>query len=192
MTQEKVLVVRRTSLEDLSSPVTLNDAELWLGSNIGSAYYVDRGPAETSRTVVQLIPYVVLKCRDRYATYTRGQKGTEDRLHGLLSVGLGGHINPRDGKPGLACLEAAMQRELDEEVLLGTFTKQLKGLLWDPSTPVGRVHLGVVMVFHLMAEAVVPKEAGKIVNLEFLTRSQLSERYARLEPWSRIVVSAML
>ena len=136
----------------------------------------------------------MLKCRDRYCTYTRGNKGTEGRLHGLLSVGLGGHVNPGDGEPGLGCLEAAMERELSEEVLINTkrFTRQLKGLLWDPRTPVGAVHVGVVVMFHLSTVAIASREAGKIVGLEFLTKSQLLERRAQLEPWSKAVVEGLL
>ncbi len=197
MTQERVLVVEKATLVDVRQPVLSNrngDAEIWLGVNIGSAFYVDRAEAEHSDAVVQIIPYVVLKCRDRYAAYTRGRKGTESRLHDLLSVGLGGHVNPADGAPGLTCLETAMQRELSEEVLMNTkmFTRQLKGLLWDPRTPVGAVHVGIVTIFHLWEQAVVPNEAGKIVGLEFLTKSQLTERRGQLEPWSKAVVEGLL
>lgn len=194
---ERVLIVKKATLSDVPSPVLGNrngDAELWLGANLGGARHLDRSLAEESTWAVQLIPYVVLRCRDRYATYRRGRKGTESRLHDLLSIGLGGHVNPADGEPGLGCLEVAMQRELKEEVLVNTemFTRQLKGLLWDPSTPVGAVHVGIVTVFQLAVEAVLPNEAGKIVGLEFLTRSQLTERVGQLEPWSKAVVEGLL
>lgn len=155
---------------------------------------MDRSLAENSEAAIQLIPYVVLKCRDRYAAYRRGKEGTEARLRGFLSVGLGGHINPEDGDPGPICIERAMHRELNEELIISTQLPVpiLRGLLYDPSTPVGRVHLGIVMLFRLSSQAVVPREAGKIVDLEWLTRSQLVERTEQLEPWSRIVVEGLL
>lgn len=195
--QERVLVVKKATLSDVPIPVLSNrngSAELWLGVNIGSAHYLDRSLAEDSTWAVQIIPYVVLKCRDRYCTYTRGNKGTEGRLHGLLSVGLGGHVNPGDGEPGLGCLEAAMERELSEEVIINTkrFTRQLKGLLWDPRTPVGAVHVGVVTVFQLVTADVVTRENGKIVGLAFYTRAELVKRLDQLEPWSKAVVEGLL
>ena len=197
MTQERVLVVEKATLADVRQPVLSNrngDAEIWLGVSIGSAFYVDRAEAEHSDAVVQIIPYVVLKCRDCYAAYTRGRKGTESRLHDLLSVGLGGHVNPADGAPGLTCLETAMQRELSEEVLVNTkmFTRQLKGLLWDPRTPVGAVHVGIVTVFQLVTTDVVTRENGKIVGLAFYTKDQLIKKLDQLEPWSKAVVEGLL
>jgi len=197
MTQERVLVVEKATLVDVRQPVLSNrngDAEIWLGVNIGSAFYVDRAEAEHSDAVVQIIPYVVLKCRDRIATYRRGKQGTEGRLHGLLSIGLGGHVNPDDGNPGLACLERCMLRELNEEIDLccADYTRALRGLLWDPRTPVGAVHVGIVTVFHLSTVAIASREAGKIVGLEFLTKSQLTERRGQLEPWSKAVVEGLL
>ena len=45
----------------------------------------------------------------------RLKKGGEQRLHGLLSLGVGGHINPVDEAEGSA-LTAGLRREVDEEV----------------------------------------------------------------------------
>lgn len=193
---ERVLVVPRATLSDVPIPVLSNrngSAELWLGANLHGASYYDRSLAEQSQTRVQLIPYVVLKCHDRYATYRRGKQGTETRLHDLLSVGLGGHVNPGDGSPGLHCLENAMLRELDEEVCLDSpYTRVLKGLLWDPTTPVGAVHLGIVTVLSLAAMAVAVREESKILDLTFLTKPQLLDQFDRLEPWSKAVVKGLL
>ena len=44
----------------------------------------------------QIIPYVVLTRGDEVLVLRRLKKGGEKRLHGLLSIGVGGHINPVD------------------------------------------------------------------------------------------------
>jgi len=53
----------------------------------------DRSHCETNPTYLQLIPYIILVSdNDEVFIYKRGQKGNEDRLHQLFSIGLGGHI----------------------------------------------------------------------------------------------------
>ncbi|MEG1686418.1 MAG: hypothetical protein RR276_00900, partial [Angelakisella sp.] len=56
--------------------------------------FIPRPEAENDPTRKQIIPYVVL-CRGSEVFATRRlNKGGEARLHGLLSLGIGGHINP--------------------------------------------------------------------------------------------------
>lgn len=53
----------------------------------------DRSHCETNPTYLQIIPYVILLSEDNEIfIYKRGQKGNEERLHQLFSMGLGGHI----------------------------------------------------------------------------------------------------
>jgi hypothetical protein len=53
-----------------------------------------RAVCEFDTTWAQIIPYVVLTRGSKYAVYVR--KGTETRLHGKLSLGIGGHIGVSD------------------------------------------------------------------------------------------------
>lgn len=53
----------------------------------------DRAHCETNPTYLQIIPYIILMSEDNEVfIYERGQKGNEERLHHLFSMGLGGHI----------------------------------------------------------------------------------------------------
>jgi len=79
---------------------------------------------------------------------TRLSTQTERRLHGLASIGVGGHVNPKD-QPGnsFPCLiKNACVRELNEELVLPDLPLPLEplGVLNDDSTAVGSVHLGIV------------------------------------------------
>src|SRR5438067_9190960 len=81
--------------------------------------YLNRSEAELDKRYKQLIPYVLLICGDKILRYRRGKAGGETRLHGLYSVGIGGHISEEDH--GLFTSERAgyqegMRRELVEEV----------------------------------------------------------------------------
>ena len=113
--------------------------------------------AEDDPSYKQLVPYVVLKSRDQVYCYERGAKGTESRLHRLLSIGVGGHICKEDGQEGRVAYEAGFARELAEEVEIGTtYHGRIAGLVHDDSTPVGSVHFGVVHVLELAEPHVRP------------------------------------
>ena len=75
-----------------------------------------------------------------------------------------------------------------EEVEIGTpFEDRNVELLYDDTTEVGRVHLGVVHLFRL-EQAKVQKREPMITNLDFLTQGELQERRENLETWSQICV----
>ena len=110
--------------------------------------YRSRGEVETDPSFKQLIPYVVLSYRDEMFHYTRGGSGAETRLRALRSVGIGGHISHEDGLPAADPYRTGMLRELVEEVAIDSaFRERCLGFIYDPSTPVGEVHLGIVHLF---------------------------------------------
>ncbi|RME72815.1 MAG: phosphoesterase, partial [Verrucomicrobia bacterium] len=87
-------------------------------------HWLPRPAAESDPTHKQWIPYILLCTRDDLlAVYPR--RGSETRLHGLWSCGIGGHINPVDQPPDTAAadrrafwqrtLHNGLQRELREE-----------------------------------------------------------------------------
>src|SRR5262249_21130856 len=112
--------------------------------------YRPRAEVETDPTFKQIVPYVVLRCRDQVFHYTRGKRATETRLQALRSLGVGGHINPDDRSLFESPYREAMFREVAEEVeIQSAYTERCIGLINDDSTPVGQVHLGIVHVFDL-------------------------------------------
>ena len=157
----------------------------------GRASFTERSSAENDPSLKQLIPYVVITSGGKILYYVRGKKSGEERLRSLGSVGIGGHISTNDHslfKQDLREVFAAgMMREIEEEVDIKTpFTEEIKGLINDDSNPVGRVHLGVLVVCTL-EEPEVEKREASITSLEFLSIAELRKRFESLETWSQIV-----
>src|SRR6266498_2392374 len=97
--EERVLCFERKVLEKLG---TFQGLSLDIGRYLpvvtspSQTLYLNRRDAEQDRRYKQLIPYVLILCNDRILRYRRGKGGQEARLHGLFSVGIGGHIADED------------------------------------------------------------------------------------------------
>ncbi len=185
--------------------------------------FVDRELAERTPAWKQWIPYCLLRCVGHAPTdgsnprvegifRVRRSKGqAETRLHGLWSIGLGGHVDPEDGAAdgptspeadsGAAFFARALLRELHEELHLtlppGT-APQFLGVLNDDSTPVGQVHAGLVyrldlpMPLALAEQTVQVREIskmsggfGSLVDFRILWQDR-----AQFETWSQLLVDA--
>lgn len=163
-------------------------AGLWLGPRV---------VLEETEGFRQIIPYVVLKVGDKIVHYTRTPSGGESRLHGRVSVGLGGHIDLSDiirqgeGIDLKATLDAAAMREVEEELgKLECLGRQWAGVLVDNGSPVSRVHLGLVALWEL---AVAPASAAEdaIGDVGLSTVDELLANSDRLEAWSLILLEAL-
>jgi predicted NUDIX family phosphoesterase len=153
--------------------------------------YRPRAMVEDDPTYKQLIPYAVLKWRDELFHYTRGKRATEARLQTLRSIGVGGHIEARDSNLYEDAYREAMFREVNEEVDLQTsYKERCIGLINDDSTPVGRVHLGIVHVFELDRPAVRRREQA-LVRSGFAPFRQLRAERNEFESWSQFVLDVL-
>ena len=197
MTDENILVVRRSLLEGLGLFHGLAfDVQRYLPALLSreNNFFTPRPPAETNPELKQIIPYVLLVHEGRVLHYVRGKKAGEQRLVAKGSIGIGGHMN--DGDEGLFALDEAayreaVRREVNEEVRLETeFTDHTVALLNDDTNPVGQVHLGVVHIFQLATDRVSKREQ-MITNLAFLTREELLARRENLETWSQLCVDRL-
>ncbi len=151
-----------------------------------------RGPMEKDPTYKQLIPYVVLEAvidgQPHVYCYTRGKGQGESRLHAKRSLGIGGHISREDADTADP-YRTGMQRELTEEVIISTgATDSIIGLIYDPTTEVGQVHLGIVHRMKLDAAAVKAREED-LVDAGFVSLQQLISDYPRFETWSQLVLA---
>jgi len=150
--------------------------------------FVDRAPAEIDPSLKQIIPYAVVTQGDRIFRFQR-QGGGEARLVGKSSVGVGGHINPCDGVQDV--LAAGLDRELDEELVLPAQRKiEFVGLINDDSTPVGSVHLGLVVRVEVDGDVSVRETetmAGEFVDGRALV-ANLSEVRDEFETWSSLLL----
>lgn len=155
-----------------------------------------RGQMESDPSFKQLIPYVILQHTDnsgtvRVFTYTRGSGQGESRLHARRSIGIGGHISEEDAAGGSDPYLTGMRRELAEEVtILCEYRERRVGLIYDSTTEVGRVHLGVVHILELADQRVQPNEED-ISATEFVTIAELKAQYDSLEVWSRLCVDSL-
>ena len=172
-----------------------------LASNGGQPLYRERPAMEKDPSFKQLIPYVVFLSGaegiEEIFHYTRSKLQGEERLHGQRSVGVGGHISSIDGHQD--SYYTGMCRELLEELGLNpadmpvSDQNGIKGFIYDDSTEVNSVHLGVVHLNRMPAgferkfrcEAAMA-EPGMI---------PLRRAYAELdkyESWSQIVIRYLL
>jgi predicted NUDIX family phosphoesterase len=187
--EERVLCFQRRLLEELGVFQGIHlDAEKYLSvvTAPGNVLYLNRSEAELDRAHKQLIPYVLILCGDRILRYRRGKGGQETRLHGLFSVGIGGHISEEDH--GLFSkqlgYEEGMRRELQEEVEIDGAGAVAVGVINDDGTDVGYVHFGVVHVLRVEREDVVGRRSG-IVAPEFVPVSEAKKDLSVYESWSR-------
>jgi predicted NUDIX family phosphoesterase len=188
-TEERVLCFRRDLLEQLGVFQGLNlevDKYLPVVTSSSRLVYLNRSEAEHDKRYKQLIPYVLLLCGDRILRYRRGKGGQETRLHGLYSVGIGGHISDQDD--GLFSkdigYQEGMRRELMEEVAVQEVNARPVAVINDDSTEVGLVHFGVVHVMRVADESVAGRRSG-ILGPEFIPIAEATKNTSVYESWSR-------
>lgn len=158
-------------------------------------FYLDREIAEKTPDYKQIIPYTLFRQGGKYFAYQRTKKGGESRLHDKWSLGVGGHINPRDGKGKVGYLNA-FWRELDEEVEFcfkhGICSEMVKenivGLLYDPSNEVGKVHFGVVHLIDLDPHVVMKTFDPALDCGRFEDAAGIISRKRDFENWSQLLI----
>ena len=165
----------------------------------------DRDEVETDQALKQFVTYMVIAHEGedrvrRVFCYRRNPGSGEQRLHGLMSLGVGGHVAAED-HPLLAAggidslrLFVSANRELEEEypgLGRGTARGTVRGLINDDSNDVGRVHLGVVYVLEVRRR---PDELGAELaeGACWLAVDELVERRVEFETWSRIAIDSVL
>lgn len=149
-----------------------------------------RRECETDPTFKQLIPYLVLRCGDLVFHYRRGAAGTEARLTAKRSIGVGGHISEADAAGGADPYRTGMVRELTEELDVGPFIERPFGFIFDDSTPVGRVHLGVVHLLELASPTATPRESA-LADAGFASLALLRADIADFETWSQFTLEQL-
>src|SRR2546421_5111367 len=194
-TEERVLCFERKLFEELGVFQGLSlaiEKYLPVVTSSSNTLYLNRSDAEQDKRYKQLIPYVLLIRHDRILRYRRGRGGQETRLHGLSSVGIGGHISEEDHglfSTGLG-YQDGMRRELMEEVALDSVKEADVAVINDDSTEVGYVHFGVVHVMHVANETIVGRRSG-IVGPEFIPIVDAVKNVAGYESWSRLCLEHM-
>ena len=187
--EERVLCFPRQLLEEIGvfQGISMDvDKYLPLVTASKQLLYLNRSEAEQDKRYKQLIPYVLLICNGKILRYRRGKGGQETRLHGLYSVGIGGHISDEDSSLfSNVGYREGMQREIKEEVDVEEVNESTVAVINDDSTEVGEVHFGVVHVMHVANEDVVGHRSG-IVAPEFVPVLEAVKNASGYESWSRL------
>ena len=166
-----------------------------------------RGDVEEDPTLKQPIPYVVVTRHgvdggtEAFA-YTRLSGGGEARLHGKVSIGVGGHMNRGFSRETLETVvweEAA--RELNEELRFEDASgaevepppARFVGLINDDTGPVQQVHLGLLAVVDVPREIhVTVRETDQLDGRwEPLSALRAPDLLERMETWSRFALEGI-
>ncbi len=160
----------------------------------GLAQARPRRELESDPSWKQPIPYAVALYRLEGAPASDTQLfwmdrlagGSDKRLHGRASFGVGGHISPNDGG-----IRAALAREWAEEVATPTIPEFTPlGLLNDDGDDVGRVHLGIVFIATLTAPSIHIRETHKLAG-SLVRVSEALRRKDELEGWSARLIDTI-
>ena len=147
----------------------------------------------------QILPYIAtMDLEGNYLTYSRN--GTETRLHGSRSIGIGGHIDLEDmfsnydSNNILNTIGNAMCRELKEEasITIDAFTNKaisnlFSKLIVDTSNPVGRVHVGLFTT--LTFANTKPQE--ELHDPQWLSVEELKANIDEYENWSKLIIEGL-
>lgn len=189
---ENILVVPAAKLRPyLAEKGLIRGKEAELFSVIEREHlFIPRPDAEQDPTYKQIIPYITLCRGDEVFCTRRTNKGGEARLHGRLSLGIGGHINTLDDMESGDIFRRGLQRELEEEVFLNGGGELIPiGIINDDTNEVGSVHLGFFFTMEVTDASV--RETEKLEGL-WLKRSQLADNMNNMETWSQIACEALI
>jgi predicted NUDIX family phosphoesterase len=73
-------------------PLSVSELEA-IFSNYNNLYFLPREIAEVNNDYIHVIPYIIIRHKERFLSYWRNKGAGENRLHGKMSIGFGGHIN---------------------------------------------------------------------------------------------------
>jgi predicted NUDIX family phosphoesterase len=153
--------------------------------------FIDRPLAEIDPSQKQIIPYAVVCRGSEVFTVERLTGGGEARLHGKVSIGIGGHINPPDGDGVDSLIRVTFQRELTEELRMSPIeSARVCGFINDDSQPVGQVHLGVVFRVDLALDGEASVREEDALQGGFMRWRRLEPLRPRMETWSAFVLDA--
>ncbi len=156
--------------------------------------FINRSDAEKDVSYKQIIPYIVLQTKDLKKTAIYNRQGSEQRLHDLWSIGIGGHINPIDMETQtdsfLQILTVGMERELKEELdqRPKSDLPHFVGVISEDITDVGKVHLGAV--FRILTST--PEKFLPGLELfQFTWEKTNNLKQLNLELWSKLALKLL-
>ena len=154
--------------------------------------FLKRSECETDPTYKQIIPYVIVSYHNKYLLLKRLPAQGEKRLHGLYSIGVGGHIKENEDAGEKDIIVAGTLRELNEEVALSRVgAPGYIGFLNDNTNEVGSVHLGLVFMLGANDDYFKINEPDKMTG-SWASLDELGLLADRAETWSRVMIDFLI
>lgn len=182
--------------DSLSGSCTEKDLDIVFNNSL----WLEKNPSlEEDERYLQVIPYVLLRNGNRFFAYRRSVKEGEPRLHGLVSVGLGGHTELCDAPKEemeigsemskmtiLNCAQREIEEETGKRIEIDPKNWLICEMIYDTSNPVGRVHLGFVVVVKCN-EQFVPSE--NLDHIGWLSADEILEmtNLGLTESWTSLI-----
>ncbi len=191
---ENVLVVPAESIErHLKTEFEPAAARSVIATANQTRKFLPRSKVEQDETHKQIIPYICIRHGGSFVLLQRTNKQSEARLHNKFSLGIGGHINDQEVAAGAQDLvHAGMLRELREEISVGADWKlNLLGTIYDPTTPVGRVHFGIVYELETPEKSFALNEPD-LMSGQWVSVGDLASYKERMETWSQLLMGGYI
>jgi predicted NUDIX family phosphoesterase len=195
---EDIIVFNRSYLNEIVksngiSPVNITRLEQFLKT---ICFAEKRSIAEEDDQLVQLISAFIVRHNDKYLTYKRTRRLPESKLHGYYSIMFGGHITVSEFLPLLRILDPKMKspfvtRELFEELVVkpsAISALEFRGVLYDDSVAVSRLHLGIVYDVSIGTGDYSIGERGFLMDPRIEDLGSIVRRIDDFENWSRIII----
>lgn len=146
---------------------------------------------------VHPIPYCIVSYKDKILSYQRTSMSGENRLHGLYSVGIGGHIDLEEesevfSKSTEEFIKETAFREFEEELMIDAsqiVNFEVLSTLYDTTTEVNKLHLGYICKLEISEDAY-----NMLLNPEHIVEDHIcnisfeQEDIEKYESWSQIIL----
>jgi predicted NUDIX family phosphoesterase len=191
--KEDILVIETENLKEfIQGDPGLKDADekVLFGIIEKKGLFKARDRVEQGSHYKQVIPYIAMvNEKNEILTLKRLTTQSEKRLHNKISLGVGGHVNNEDSETPLEAFKKGMQREIDEEVEVQLKeTPEFLGVIYDNSTNVGQVHLG--MAYKVKIEFYGINEKDKF-DYTWKRVDELTNEIEAMENWSKFILNKM-
>lgn len=188
---EKILVVPRKELfeEIVFEGFERNKIAYYLGRIEKYSIFMKRFLVENDQNYKQIIPYLVIKFKNKYFMFQRFPIGAEDRLFHKYSVGIGGHINEKDVKKNKNLIYSGLKREFNEELIYrGKLKSKIIGCINDDFDDVGKVHFGIIYLIEIESSDIEVREKSKMEG-KLVNKKDLLKYKNKMERWSQIIIT---
>lgn len=212
MTKPAVLCISRSALTEQGIPANNAHGIYHIDMHAispASYHFINRAVVDDSnedsvnnivgKHLPQLLAYCIIKCGNEYLTYSR-KIGAEERLHGSLSLGFGGHVDILDVQHDhqelfpIATLKDACIRELSEELNFNYNDDLIRfdHAIVDQQDAVGQVHVGLPVFITIGYKEEVKPDPNEIHEPKWQTLEQIKEELEFYEGWSKLVIKHLL